>query len=652
MKEPPRGERKMQLQDTTLFAEMIKKKHLREKLMQKNRGNRGPEQPEVICDSPARDRKQEKDRTKKVAKDRPRGRSEEVARPPPRDLHPVNGGFPVAPALGDVMDNSQRGVPLIPELQKPGLAAAGRPARLPGPPGGLAENLKTPEVKSPPAAEKPKNKVPKLSRIMSLPMPSLDQENGDTSPSSRKDRKKPVVIGKIQPGAMTEEGLDWGERFVDLYKIVDKVGEGTYGEVFKAMPPGEAAADEEEQTYLALKKVRLENEKEGFPITAVREIKILRQLKHKNIIKLKEIVTDKQEAVDFRKDKGSFYLVFEFMDHDLMGLLDSGLVQFTEQLNASIMRQMLEGLAYCHERNFLHRDIKCSNILMNNKGQVKLADFGLARLYNQDNKERPYTNKVITLWYRPPELLLGEECYGASIDVWSMGCILGELFAKKPLFQANEEFAQLMVISRMCGTPCPAVWPKVIHLPGFQSLKPKKQYRRRVREDFTALMPAAALDLLDGMLTLDPEKRVGSREALDGAWLRNVDPDNLPVPQLPKHQDCHELWSKKRRRALMKENSEGVGAGSTGKQSGTRPGSAALCSEDGGKGSGETSKTSRPGSAKTDEVDKHGRDEEKSNLVMTSDRNPPNSDMKHVRDVSENDGKPSNGDSQWTAKDG
>ena len=131
----------------------------------------------------------------------------------------------------------------------------------------------------------------------------------------------------------------------------------------------------------ALKKVRLENEKEGFPITAVREIKILRQLRHKNIIGLKEIVTDKQDAVDFRKEKGSFYLVFEFMDHDLMGLLDSGLVDFNASINASIMRQLLDGLSYCHDRNFLHRDIKCSNILINNRGQVKLADFGLARLF-------------------------------------------------------------------------------------------------------------------------------------------------------------------------------------------------------------------------------------------------------------------------------
>lgn len=118
---------------------------------------------------------------------------------------------------------------------------------------------------------------------------------------------------------------------------------------------------------------------------------------------------------------GAFYLVFEYMDHDLMGLLESGLVEFNEHHVASFMKQLLEGLNYCHRKNFLHRDIKCSNILMNNRGQIKLADFGLARLYSAEDKMRPYTNKVITLWYRPPELLLGEERYGPAIDVWSCG---------------------------------------------------------------------------------------------------------------------------------------------------------------------------------------------------------------------------------------
>lgn len=424
---------------------------------------------------------------------------------------------------------------------------------------------------SPPlTSEQQKPPEKKLSKIMSLPLPKLDTEqNGD---KAAKKLKQPIVIDKVQAGPMTEDGRDWGERCVDMYKIVDKVGEGTYGEVYKATPPPELNIEPGE--LLALKKVRLENEKEGFPITAVREIKILRQLKHKNIIKLREIVTDKQEAVDFRKDKGSFYLVFDFMEHDLMGLLDSGLVTFTQELNCSIMKQIMEGLAYCHDRNFLHRDIKCSNILVNNKGQVKLADFGLARLYNAEDKDRPYTNKVITLWYRPPELLLGEERYGPAIDVWSCGCILGELFTKKPLFQANEEFAQLLVISRMCGTPCPADWPAVIHLPGFQQLKPKKQYRRRVREEFSLLMPGPALELLDGMLQLDPAKRFSARQALDSDWLKSVDPASVSFQDvLPQHQDCHELWIKKRRRAAdrVKDGSvpaEGPGSAPSQGQSG------------------------------------------------------------------------------------
>lgn len=440
------------------------------------------------------------------------------------------------------------------------------------PPG--TEFGKTPEDTSPADVKGSGGKSggKRTSKIMALPLPPGGGDSGNDDVdgeggAGKKVKRKPRVIGKVTRDIrMSEDGSEWGERCIDIYEIVHLVGEGTYGEVFKSVlksqmasfldhPPEtkEDGMDDKQNAInrcdqFALKKVRLENEKEGFPITAVREIKILRQLRHKNIINLKEIVTDKQDAVDFRKEKGSFYLVFEYLDHDLHGLLDSGLVEFTETMNASIMRQLLDGLSYCHKRNFLHRDIKCSNILINNRGQVKLADFGLARLFQAEDKSRPYTNKVITLWYRPPELLLGEERYGTAIDVWSCGCILGELFLKKPLFQANEEFLQLMVISRLCGTPCPANWPGVIHLPGFANLKPKKQYRRKVREEFGPLMPASALDLLDKMLALDPTKRISATEALKCDWLSSVDPDKLPTPDLPKYQDCHELWSKKRRR--------------------------------------------------------------------------------------------------------
>ncbi|XP_053677463.1 cyclin-dependent kinase 12 [Anopheles nili] len=371
-----------------------------------------------------------------------------------------------------------------------------------------------------------------------------------SSGQSKVTQPRPRILNRRHSRNMTAPmsasgGKDWGERCVEVFDVLEQIGEGTYGQVYKAK-------DQQTNELVALKKVRLEHEKEGFPITAVREIKILRQLNHKNIVNLREIVTDKQDALEFRKDKGSFYLVFEYMDHDLMGLLESGMVDFNEQNNASIMRQLLDGLNYCHKKNFLHRDIKCSNILMNNKGEVKLADFGLARLYNADNRERPYTNKVITLWYRPPELLLGEERYGPAIDVWSCGCILGELFLKKPLFQANQEPAQLEMISRLCGTPTPAVWPNVIKLPLFHTLKSKKQYRRKLREDFV-FMPTPSLDLLDSMLVLDPDRRITAEDALKSNWLRNVIPDQLPPPQLPTWQDCHELWSKKRRRQLREQ---------------------------------------------------------------------------------------------------
>ncbi|VDM58212.1 unnamed protein product [Angiostrongylus costaricensis] len=383
-------------------------------------------------------------------------------------------------------------------------------------------------------------------RGSALPMPNV-------SMIKKRGFDRPTVLNKIRRDI--DLSMEWGSGFVEKYEILYQVGEGTYGQVYKAR-------DKITGEQVALKKVRLENEKEGFPITAVREIKILRQLNHPNVVKLIDIVTDKLSAADMRTERANFYLVFEYVDHDLMGLLEaSHLINFHNDQIRNLFKQLILGLEYCHSAGFLHRDIKCSNILLNNRGEIKIADFGLARYYSSD-QERLYTNRVITLWYRPPELLLGDEHYGPAIDVWSIGqvvfvltliilivvCILGEFFTRKPLFQGNNEAAQLDLISKVCGSPSVANWPDVEKMPLFNTLRSKKQYVRCLREEFAQLVPSGAIDLMDKMLLLDPKRRISAKDAINHFWIKNFDYSTVPPLRLPQHQDCHELWSKKQRK--------------------------------------------------------------------------------------------------------
>ncbi|CAM8912380.1 unnamed protein product [Rhodiola kirilowii] len=191
-------------------------------------------------------------------------------------------------------------------------------------------------------------------------------------------------LGKLNVGEIT----DRASRTVECFEKLEQIGEGAFGQVFMAR---EIATGE----IVALKRIRMEKERKGVPMTALREIKILQELNHPNVIKLKEIVMSTNE----NKYRGDIYLVFEYMDHDLTGLSERPGIQFTVPQIKCYMKQLLDGLQYCHLNQVLHRDIKGSNLLINNEGILKLADFGLARSLANDHDVK-LTNLVVTLWYR------------------------------------------------------------------------------------------------------------------------------------------------------------------------------------------------------------------------------------------------------------
>ncbi|BBG93563.1 cyclin-dependent kinase C, partial [Prunus dulcis] len=229
------------------------------------------------------------------------------------------------------------------------------------------------------------------------------------------------IMAIAAPGQLNlNEVPSWGSRSVDCFEKLEQIGEGTYGQVYMA---------------------REIKTGEIFPITAIREIKILKKLHHENVINLKEIVTSpgpEKDDQDGNKYKGGIYMVFEYMDHDLTGLADRPGMRFSVPQIKCYMRQLLTGLHYCHVNQVLHRDIKGSNLLIDNEGNLKLADFGLARSFSNDHNAN-LTNRVITLWYRPPELLLGATKYGPAVDMWSVGCIFAELLHGKPIFPGKDE---------------------------------------------------------------------------------------------------------------------------------------------------------------------------------------------------------------------
>lgn len=265
-----------------------------------------------------------------------------------------------------------------------------------------------------------------------------------------------------------------------------------------------------------MKKILMENEKEGFPITALREIKILQLLKHDNVLNLVEICRSK--ATPYNRYKSTFYMISDFCEHDLAGLLSNTNVKFNLGEIKKIVQQLLNGLYFLHSNKILHRDMKAANILITKNGVLKLADFGLARSFSLSNKGNPnrYTNRVVTLWYRPPELLLGERDYGPGIDMWGVGCIMAEMWTRTPIMQGRTEQHQLQLISQLCGSITKEVWPNVEKLPLWGKIDLISGQRRKVKDRLNCYVKDQyALEMLDRLLTIDPTKRIDADTALN-----------------------------------------------------------------------------------------------------------------------------------------
>ncbi|CRH00790.1 protein kinase 5, putative [Plasmodium relictum] len=285
---------------------------------------------------------------------------------------------------------------------------------------------------------------------------------------------------------------------MEKYHGLEKIGEGTYGVVYKAQ-------NNYGETF-ALKKIRLEKEDEGIPSTAIREISILKELKHSNIVKLYDVIHTKKRLI----------LVFEHLDQDLKKLLDvcdGGLESVTAK---SFLLQLLNGIAYCHEHRVLHRDLKPQNLLINREGELKIADFGLARAFGIP--VRRYTHEVVTLWYRAPDVLMGSKKYSTTIDIWSIGCIFAEMVNGRPLFPGVSETDQLMRIFKILGTPNSQNWPNVTELPKYDPNF--TVYEPLPWESFLKGLDESGIDLLSKMLKLDPNQRITAKQALEHAYFK------------------------------------------------------------------------------------------------------------------------------------
>jgi len=304
-----------------------------------------------------------------------------------------------------------------------------------------------------------------------------------------------------------------GMRMEDFVKL-EKIGEGTYGVVFKGR-------NKKTGEIVAMKKIRLESEEEGVPSTAIREISLLKELQHPNIVLLQDVIMQESRL----------YLIFEFLTMDLKKYLDTSIGK-DEMMSAELVKsycyQLIQAILFCHQRRVLHRDLKPQNLLIDKSGAIKVADFGLARAFGIP--VRVYTHEVVTLWYRAPEILLGANKYSCPVDMWSIGCIFAEMANKRPLFQGDSEIDQLFRIFRVLRTPTDDIWPGVSSLPDFKATFPawtNFSLSAQIKSD--ANINEEGIKLLEEMLVYDPAKRISAKKALSHPYFDDLDKMKLPA---------------------------------------------------------------------------------------------------------------------------
>ncbi|KAG9574153.1 Pkinase-domain-containing protein, partial [Aureobasidium melanogenum] len=294
------------------------------------------------------------------------------------------------------------------------------------------------------------------------------------------------------------------KRHPSSFQQLEKLGEGTYATV-RLLQLVFKGRNRQTGEFVALKEIHLDSE-EGTPSTAIREISLMKELKHENIVRLHDVIHTENKLM----------LVFEFMDKDLKKYMDSrGERGMLDPVTIkSFMHQLLRGIAFCHDNRVLHRDLKPQNLLINNKGQLKLADFGLARAFGIP--VNTFSNEVVTLWYRAPDVLLGSRTYNTSIDIWSAGCIMAEMYTGRPLFPGTTNEDQLQKIFRLMGTPSERSWPGISQFPEY-----KPNFPVYATQDLRNILPQVdpvGLQLLSAMLQLRPELRISATQALQHPW--------------------------------------------------------------------------------------------------------------------------------------